>query len=407
MVAVSSDENLLDWEKISGKTVVPNPLPIWLFTKGTETFNGKPLPEGALNVVYDPCIWKKGEYYYSISGGARRLPGVWKRHRQAFLFRSRDLKDWEYMHEFIEGDHFCYPGDDCGCPYFCPIGDKHILIHFTHRGSAHYMLGNYDTDRDKFHVIDSGDFGFGNNFSGGIFAPTAFPDGKGGVILMLTLGCGHSDNGVGTCQVFSLPRRLTISGEQLFMEPVETVETLRMESKSLNVFTVPANTETVLDECPGNVAEIDLEVDFASGKAEMFEVNILRSPDRQEVTSIRFHHFGGCRVNDSVPDGMDNFGKANVESIISIDSSYSSILPDTLSRMPENAPFFIPADENLNMKIFIDRSIVEVFVNGRQCAAIRVYPGREDSTGISFSARGGSATVKKCIFHKMGNIWDK
>jgi hypothetical protein len=148
-------------------------------------------------------------------------------------------------------------------------------------------------------------------------------------------------------------------------------------------------------------------ITFASGKAEMFEVNILRSPDRQEVTSIRFHHFGGCRVNDSVPDGMDNFGKANVESIISIDSSYSSILPDTLSRMPENAPFFIPADENLNMKIFIDRSIVEVFVNGRQCAAIRVYPGREDSTGISFSARGGSATVKKCVFHKMENIWDK
>jgi beta-fructofuranosidase len=33
--------------------------------------------------------------------------------------------------------------------------------------------------------------------------------------------------------------------------------------------------------------------------------------------------------------------------------------------------------------VLIDKSVVEVFVNGRQCLALQVYPGRADRAGVS------------------------
>ena len=41
-----------------------------------------------------------------------------------------------------------------------------------------------------------------------------------------------------------------------------------------------------------------------------------------------------------------------------------------------------------NLRIFIDQSVVEVFANGRQCAALRVYPSLAGSTGVSLRSQG-------------------
>jgi beta-fructofuranosidase len=89
MVAVSNDPLLLNWEKITGKAVVPiNPNEL--------------VPPYR---VFDPCIWKKGNMYYSLSGGTLpRGPGG-KRMRADFLWRSKDLAEWQFMHQFIEDDH--------------------------------------------------------------------------------------------------------------------------------------------------------------------------------------------------------------------------------------------------------------------------------------------------------------
>ena len=42
--------------------------------------------------------------------------------------------------------------------------------------------------------------------------------------------------------------------------------------------------------------------------------------------------------------------------------------------------------EPLKLRIFIDRSVVEVFANGRQCMTQRIYPARRDSLGVPCSA---------------------
>ena len=57
------------------------------------------------------------------------------------------------------------------------------------------------------------------------------------------------------------------------------------------------------------------------------------------------------------------------------------------------------------MRVFVDRSIIEVFANERQCLTIRAYPTREDSSGISLIARGSEANLVSLTAWQMRSIW--
>lgn len=129
---------------------------------------------------------------------------------------------------------------------------------------------------------------------------------------------------------------------------------------------------------------------------------MLRSPNAEERTSIRFYMDRGYRHREY---GRNDPYSRNVSSLISIDSAYSSILPDALSRTPETAQVFVDKNEPLKLRVFVDRSVVEVFVNGRQCLAIRVYPGREDSVGVSLQSRGRDATLRSLDAWQMKSIY--
>ena len=48
----------------------------------------------------------------------------------------------------------------------------------------------------------------------------------------------------------------------------------------------------------------------------------------------------------------------------------------------------------MELRIFIDRSILEVFVNSRQCITQRIYPTREDSRSVELYSRGGTMTIE-------------
>ena len=57
----------------------------------------------------------------------------------------------------------------------------------------------------------------------------------------------------------------------------------------------------------------------------------------------------------------------------------------------QRAPLALQPREPLKLRIFIDRSVVEVFANGRQCMTQRIYPARRDSLGVALFSSGGSA----------------
>ena len=120
-------------------------------------------------------------------------------------------------------------------------------------------------------------------------------------------------------------------------------------------------------------------------------INVLQSPRREEYTPICFY--------------LDtSLGRENIAKIL-VDPSRSSLRKGVFSRIPEYLEVQLDKENLISCRIFIDRSVIEVFINGKQCVTLMVHPAREDSTGISLRAQGGEAIVKDLKVHRMRSIW--
>ena len=97
--------------------------------------------------------------------------------------------------------------------------------------------------------------------------------------------------------------------------------------------TLSANEEVVLEGIHGNAMELELEIDPKS--APMVELNVLRSPQKEEFTRIAFFRERGLRSMNAGVDVRD--------SLLTIDSSYSSIASDVLSVLLRLARSLLPA----------------------------------------------------------------
>ncbi len=49
--------------------------------------------------------------------------------------------------------------------------------------------------------------------------------------------------------------------------------------------------------------------------------------------------------------------------------------------------------ESLGLRVFVDKSVVEMYANDRQAIGRRVYPGRVDSLSMILFADGGQADI--------------
>jgi beta-fructofuranosidase len=389
MAAVSSDPLLLNWEKVSGGAVIPIDHP-----------SGFPLPYS----VYDPCIWKKDSVYYALlAGRVNEGPGN-KPVPTAYLFRSLDLEHWQYMHPFVEDDRFTLIGDDYACPYFWPIGKRYILPFYSHMSGGQYLLGDYDTGRQKFVVTNHGNFNFGPSDPSGVHAPSATPDGNEGVIIIFNMNPGMATEGWN--QIMTLPRRLTlISADEIGIEPAGDIESLRYNHKHVDAMTLTANKEIKLKNIRGNAMEIYAEID--TKEATMIEINMLQSPKSEEYTTISILPERGYRSGRnywSVPG--ERGVRTATPSLVSLETSHSSVLPGAYARAAETAQVLIEEEETVKLRIFIDKSVVEVFVNGKQCVATRVYPGRDDSIGVSIRSQGSSSELISLDAWQMKNIYE-
>lgn len=389
MVAVSSDPLLLNWEKLGDGPVIPMAGP-----------DDPSLPYA----VFDPCIWKEGDLYYALTGGSLPTGPAGKERANAFLHRSIDLLHWEYVHPFVVNDAISLVGDDLACPYFWPLGDHHILLHFSHMSGGRYLLGDYDRAAHSFVVTDGGRFNFGPVEPGGVHAPSAAPADDGSVVGIFNMNPAIPGAPNGWDQVMTLARRFTLAGgphrDELRMQPAGDLASLRRDHASFAERELPANEDTVIGEVTGTSLEIRARID--PGDAAAVELEVLRSPGAEEVTRIVWVPRGGYRRHDY---GRHDHPSVRFPSAVSLDTTRSSTGPDVRCRLAESADVLIEHDEALDLHVFVDRSIVEVFVNGKQALAARVYPYREDSTGVALRARGRRARLLRLDAWRMASAY--
>ena len=73
--------------------------------------------------------------------------------------------------------------------------------------------------------------------------------------------------------------------------------------------------------------------------------------------------------------------------------------------MVRYAPLELSEGEPLCLHLFLDRSVIELFVNERTTLSTRVYPSRPDSRGIGIFAQGGSVIINSLDVWTMKSIW--
>lgn len=181
------------------------------------------------------------------------------------------------------------------------------------------------------------------------------------------------------------------SDSKLRMRPVDAVASLRGGHVRLESTLLRANQELILRKVAGNSLELDLEIDPQT--ARWVQLNVLRSPNAEEQTAITFYNFDRTISNWYHTPGE-----------ICLDATRSSALPDVWIRPPERAVFERGTDP-LALRVLIDRSVVEVFVNQKLYMAMRVYPGREDSVGVSLRAQGQDALLRRLDAWQMDTIY--
>ena len=372
-IATASDPLLLNWDKHPNNPVIP----------GTNQDAGDTGYR-----VFDPCIWKEDDGYYSISGtyqdGERGLDAVGVDH----LFRSEDLSEWEYLGPLMEDAFFAEPGEDAAVPNFWPIGNgRHMLLLFSHKRAGRYYIGRYDTDTHRFTPETHGRVNYGPWVVGSLHAPSATVDDSGRYLGIFNLHTGRDTDE--TDEMMTLPRHYWLdSTNTLQMAPVSEVESLRSGHYSVGSMDIPANSEILLDGVGGKAVE--LRVTINPGESREVGLYVLRSPDGSERTRVSLY-----------PNDHRRFETSSLQ----VDVSESSTRGDVWARSSEIGPLALAQDEPLELRVFIDRSVIEVFANDRQCLTVRVYPGRADSRGVSLFTRGGDARLVSLDCWQMRSIW--
>jgi beta-fructofuranosidase len=161
---------------------------------------------------------------------------------------------------------------------------------------------------------------------------------------------------------------------------------LRLRERRERNITVQDDKTMRLDGIEGNTLELALTID--PGDAKALGLKVCASPDGKEQTLIEYNPSKGQLIVDLEKSSLDESIKHYSYTMFFRAGEEDPIVTTQV------APLELRSGEKLELRIFIDRSIIEIFANERQCITQRIYPTREDSTGIELFSKGGSMTVK-------------
>jgi beta-fructofuranosidase len=329
----------------------------------------------------DPFVFEDEGYWYMVLGGRVNRGSTGRGCLCIYRATNDLLTNWEFLnilHEFPDES-----AESLECPALFRMGKKWLLFfsHYPPATQVVYMVGHLDKStftfqpefRDKLEYSPMG-----------MYAPTAMraPDGRVVCWGWMRSPGWYPGGGRGWNGCMTLPREFSIRSDGwLVQEPVGELEALRDEHFSVEGLEL--GNQVMGLPITGDALEIDAE--FERGDCECGLI-VRRSRDGERGVKVSFD---GEQVHITGADPSGVFADA-----------------DQLVGADYRVPFrLLDSEASIRFHLFIDKCVLEMYLNGRACFSRAIYPAPDDLGVAVYS--GGRASIRSLDAWKLKPAWDR
>ena len=352
--AFPKDDQLIQWEKSNGNPVVACK------------------PEGfTRHDMRDQYAWKESDGWHMVIGFG--LEGK-DAHGTLLHYRSQDLKKWTYENLLYEGKpQIDQTGIFWEMPVVLKLGDRYILSvnRVPNRGipaRTQYWTGTLKNQK----FIPDSEVPRDLEVINRLLSPSVWKLTDESAVAIGIIPdeiYGQQNYRQGWAHMFSMPRIWTLKGDKICQAPHPIMETLRQEALT---YDSKSGTRLLTE----GSHQVELELTFTYKNQAPFGLNICKSADGKEVSTLLFDP---------------------VKQELLVDQTKSSLLPYVPNAIRKDK-YALPASGQLTLHLFIDGSVVEGFINGEDGFTTRIFTALENSTQIEWVGDASQVEVSGTIY---------
>ncbi|MEG7333476.1 GH32 C-terminal domain-containing protein [Bacillus sp. 0102A] len=371
-IAYSNDKGRT-WTKYAGNPVIPNP--------GKKDFR-------------DPKVFwyeKENKWVMVLAADDRIL-----------IYTSKNLKQWTYASEFGQGQGSHGGVWECPDLFELPVDGnpnqkKWVMQVSVGNGAVsggsgmQYFVGDFDGTHFKNENPSNKVLwtDYGKDFYAAV-SWSDIPSSDGRRLWLGWMSNWQYANDVPTSpwrSAASIPRELKLKtltgGVRVVQTPVKELQTIRGTSKKWKNQTVSTTSQNVLAGLSGDAYELHAEFQVTPRSAAEFGFKVRTG--RNQFTKV-------------------GYDRKNAKLFVDRSESGNVTFNPTFNTGKQTAPLK-PVNGRVKMRIFVDRSSVEVFGNdGQQVITDIILPDRS-SNGLELYAANGGVKVKSLTIYPLKKVW--
>ncbi len=371
--------------------------------------------QGEREQFRDPFVWyDDGTYYMMVSTS---IPGAGG---SAVIYTSENMREWEHRGYLYQCDYNRYPeqGAHWECVVMLPISTKdgsqtkYILFdcpQYTVDGytvECYYWIGTFDKETCRF-IPDAGtekprlfDLGRGvyTGQNGFCFlteediaaGKTEYEQGRT-ILYAIAQGkdAGTAQNyTAGWAHNYAIPLELwlTDDGKDVIREPIKEIESLREET-------------LYHYEGAGKTAE-EINAGISEIRGDLLEI---RAKIEIDPTAPEYSAGIMVRYNPNIVDGVTERTEIKfTNNGVFVERNQSSLL-DYVNRQPSHT--WANVKKEYEVTILVDRSMLEVYVDGVISFTTRIYPKYGDSDYLCVFDNNANIKFTEFTVYRMGSAY--
>lgn len=352
-LAISEDDKLIHWKKFDKNPVIEK------------------VPFREYEGMRDPVVWKTNEnrWLMSVGIGFKGIGG------NVLLYESNNLKNWRFIDKILSDEdsrRVNQTGKMWECPIFLFFQNKAVLIlggdwdFIDPKFTQYYIIGEWKNERFIPRKVEYLDHGY-------IYAANSFQRTNEHIVI------GWIREGItireqeeqGWSGAQSIPFKLDLVNDNIKIKPIP--ELIKLRKKEYIYDNIIVDNQWLKLDYSGKYFEIKAKIDINYWEdLQDFGFIFRASEDLRELTVINI---------------------SPKKKILTIKRNISSIKMG--DKFDQNVAF---KGDELRLHIFVDNSIIEIFINENIRLSSRIYPILNSELLYLYS----QATIK----FKELKIWD-